>query len=69
MILVYFDSDSSTRESVSCKVILVYEVFRFEYHVVHYCVIVIHVSSDCISIHPGKVIPVSRNNDSGDQKN
>lgn len=69
MILVYFDSDSSTWESISCKVILVYEVFRFEYHVVHYCVIVIHVSSDCISIYPGIVIPVFRNNESGVQKN
>lgn len=66
MILVYFDSDFSIWESVSCKVILVYEVFRFEYYVVYYCVIVIYVFLDCILIYFGKVILVFRNNDFGD---
>lgn len=66
MILVYFDSDFSIWESVSCKVILVYEVFRFEYYVVYYCVIVIYVFLDCILIYFGKMILVFRNNDFGD---
>lgn len=66
MILFYFDSDFSIWESVSCKVILVYEVFRFEYYIVYYCVIVIYVFLDCILIYFGKVILVFRNNDFGD---
>lgn len=65
MILVYFDSDFSIWESISCKVILVYEVFRFEYYVVYYCVIVIYVFLDCILIYFGKVILVFRNNEFG----